>query len=169
MPPAINFRLSLWRIYDLICGSFAPDTRGFARRGHVLATNENVTGLRLVDALRPRRSLVLNSEHEQNTAYRRGRHWSSSSSLLGAWLNLRQRQATPRSGRGGGHGGQRQHRRPVRVDRSHRCAAFTDEDLAGDYALIYFGYTFCPGCLSRPSWVKSPSHSTSWMQRCRSR
>jgi len=61
---------------------------------------------------------------------------------FGAWLYLRH-DAPPENAAVGGM--------VVNVDiggpfelTDHTGAQFTRDDLAGDYALIYFGYTFCP-------------------------
>lgn len=61
---------------------------------------------------------------------------------FGAWLNLKQDDPPENSPVGGmvinaDIGG------PFALT-DHTGAPFTNEDLAGDYALIYFGYTFCP-------------------------
>jgi len=61
---------------------------------------------------------------------------------FGAWLNLRHDDPPENAAVGG---------MVVNVDiggpfelTDHTGAQFTRDDLAGDYALIYFGYTFCP-------------------------
>jgi len=61
---------------------------------------------------------------------------------FGAWLNLRHDDLPENAAVGG---------MVVNVDiggpfelTDHTGAQFTRDDLAGDYALIYFGYTFCP-------------------------
>ena len=61
---------------------------------------------------------------------------------FGAWLNLRHNDPPENAAVGG---------MVVNVDiggpfelTDHTGAQFTRDDLAGDYALIYFGYTFCP-------------------------
>jgi protein SCO1/2 len=61
---------------------------------------------------------------------------------LGAWLNLRQRQPAE-SGPVGGMVVNASIGGPFALT-DHTGTAFTHENLAGDYALIYFGYTFCP-------------------------
>jgi len=61
---------------------------------------------------------------------------------IGAWLNLRHGKP-PENGAVGGMVVNASIGGPFELT-DHTGARFTDEDLAGDYALIYFGYTFCP-------------------------
>lgn len=61
---------------------------------------------------------------------------------FGAWLNLRQSTPAENAPVGGmvvntSIGG------PFKLT-DHTGASFSQKDLSGEYALIYFGYTFCP-------------------------
>ena len=118
-----------------------PVSRAGADRGHEVATNENVSGVRPAAALPrpigPSYITVMNKKLHIGVVLAVAAVFG-----FGAWLNLQEgdpAETTPVAGM------------VVNVDiggpfelTDHTGARFSRDDLSGDYALVYFGYTFCP-------------------------
>lgn len=132
---------SLWRIYGPFSRVNPREIRAQIIPGHVLATNGNVKSVRPADALHsweaPPKPLLMRYKLHIGVVLLVVAVFG-----FGAWLNLRQSEPAEGTSVGGmvlgvDIGG------PFELT-DQTGATFTDRDLAGEYALIYFGYTYCP-------------------------